>query len=206
MGEPGAGQGGTGQVRTGQVGTGQVFTSWFRTVQVRTGQVKTSQACQVRTGQIGQVLLGTRLWPYSTQSYLFFFFWHERVLEELLLLKRAKYSIMCLALPTPLLVKKKFNYKPYNIFCMLWFKMAALKSLHVSFKKTQEFSNPKKWPYLRQLFSNLAQILHQSRWDMYETSLFYKSPFKNTNKNRKFAMKFLYLCFRKQWIVKLVLI
>ena len=57
MGEPGAAQGGTGQVRTGQVETGQVCTSQFRTVQVRTGQVKTSQA--------GQVLLGTRVWPYS---------------------------------------------------------------------------------------------------------------------------------------------
>ena len=65
MGEPGAGQGGTGQVRTGHVGTGQVCTSRFRTVQVRTGQVKTSQAGQVSTGQNGQVLLGTRVWPYS---------------------------------------------------------------------------------------------------------------------------------------------
>ena len=65
MGEPGAGQGGTGQVRTGQVGTGQVCTSRFRTVQVRTGQVKASQAGQVSTGQNGQVLLGTRVWPYS---------------------------------------------------------------------------------------------------------------------------------------------
>ena len=60
MGEPGAGQGGTGQVRTGQVGTGQVCTSRFRT-----GQVKTSQAGQVSTGQNSQVLLGTRVWPYS---------------------------------------------------------------------------------------------------------------------------------------------
>ena len=55
MGEPGAGQGGTGQVRTGHAGTGQVCTS----------QVKTSQAGQVSTGQNGQVLFGTRVWPYS---------------------------------------------------------------------------------------------------------------------------------------------
>ena len=60
MGEPGTGQGGT-----GQVGTGQVCTSRFRTVQVRTGQVKTSQAGLVSTCQNGQVLLGTRVWPYS---------------------------------------------------------------------------------------------------------------------------------------------
>ena len=75
MSEPGAGQGGTGQVRTGHVGTGQVrtghvgtgqvCTSRFRTVQVWTGQVKTSQAGQVSTGENGQVLLGTGVWPYS---------------------------------------------------------------------------------------------------------------------------------------------
>ena len=55
-----ASQDGTGQVGTGQIGTGQVNTSRFWTIQVRTGQVKTSQA-----GQNGQVLLGTRVWPYS---------------------------------------------------------------------------------------------------------------------------------------------
>ena len=65
IGEPGAGQGGTGQVGTGQVDTGQVCTSRFGTVQVRTGQVKTRQAGQVSKGQNGQVLLGTRVWPYS---------------------------------------------------------------------------------------------------------------------------------------------
>ena len=65
MGEPWAGQGGTGQVRTGQVGTCQVCTSRFGTCQVRTNQVKTSQAGQVCTGHNGQVLLGTRVWPYS---------------------------------------------------------------------------------------------------------------------------------------------
>ena len=70
MGEPGAGQGGTCQVGTGQVRTGQVCTSRFGTVQARTGQVKTSQARQVRKGQVsagqnGQILLGTRVWPYS---------------------------------------------------------------------------------------------------------------------------------------------
>ena len=70
MGEHEAAQGGTGQVRTGQVGTGQVCTSRFRTVQVRTGQVRTSKAGQVSTGQNGQVLLGTRVWPYSVQLVL----------------------------------------------------------------------------------------------------------------------------------------
>ena len=60
MGEPGAGQG----------GTCQVCTSRFGTVQARIVQVKTSQAHQVRTGQVsagqnGQILLGTRVWPYS---------------------------------------------------------------------------------------------------------------------------------------------
>ena len=60
-----ASQGGTGQVGTGQIGTGQVNTSRFHyigitSIQVRTGQVKTSQA-----GQNVQVLLGTRVWPYS---------------------------------------------------------------------------------------------------------------------------------------------
>ena len=57
MGEPGAGQGGTCQFGTGQVGTGHVCTSQFGTVQARTGQVS--------AGQNGQVLLGTRVWPYS---------------------------------------------------------------------------------------------------------------------------------------------
>ena len=65
MDEPGAGQGGTGQVGTGQVGTGKVCPSRFGTVQARIGQVKTSQAGQVSTGQNGQVLLRTRVWPYS---------------------------------------------------------------------------------------------------------------------------------------------
>ena len=60
MGVLGASQGGTGHVGTGQIGTGQVNTSRFGTIQVRTGQVKTSQA-----GQNVQVLLGTRVWPYS---------------------------------------------------------------------------------------------------------------------------------------------
>ena len=63
MGEPGAGW--TGQVGAGQVGTGQVCTSRFGTCKVRTGQVKTSQAGQVCTSHNGQVLLGTRVWPYS---------------------------------------------------------------------------------------------------------------------------------------------
>ena len=60
MGEPGAGQCGTGQVRTGEFGTGQV----------RTRQVNTSQAGEVSTSQNGQVLLGTRVWPYSVQLVL----------------------------------------------------------------------------------------------------------------------------------------
>ena len=55
--EPGAGQGWTGHVGTGQVGTGQVCTCRFGTFQVRTGQVS--------RGQNGQVLLRTRVWPYS---------------------------------------------------------------------------------------------------------------------------------------------
>ena len=78
MGEPGAGQGGTCQVGTGQVGTGQVCTSRFGTAQARTGQVKTSQARQVRTGQVragqnGQILLRTRVWPYSVLLVLSIF-------------------------------------------------------------------------------------------------------------------------------------
>ena len=52
-----AGQGGTCQFGTGQVGTGHVCTSQFGTVQARTGQVS--------AGQNGQILLGTRVWPYS---------------------------------------------------------------------------------------------------------------------------------------------
>ena len=43
-----------------QDGRGQVNTSRLGTIQVRSGQVKTSQG-----GQNGQVLLGTRVWPYS---------------------------------------------------------------------------------------------------------------------------------------------
>ena len=59
---------------TGQVGTGQVRTNQFGTVQVRTGQVKTSQAGQLSTGLNGQVLLGTRVWPYSVLLVIFFIY------------------------------------------------------------------------------------------------------------------------------------
>ena len=49
----------------------------------------------------------------------------------------------------------------------------------------------------------ITQILHKSRWDIYETSLFYKSPSRNAYKNQKFAKKFLYLSLlriqKKSW-------